>query len=120
MKKILPNQDVDFRIEILDNDNLINYNVFDSYKVTAYTTNLDEGVILDRTRINDYEINIKADEIANMKNGILKLKYEMKLNDAQYVDGVYSKTGEIITRYFVDLGQDNNENNGIGCRCNCC
>lgn len=119
MKKILPNQDIEFKIELLDeNDDLINYNLFETYTITAYTTDIKDGVVYDRTNITDYVLHISSLDLSNMKNGTLHLKYEINLKDTEYEDGNFTKSGIITTRWYVDFGKDNNENNCI-CRSIC-
>lgn len=119
IKRLFENQDVEFLIQILDNnDELINYQLFDEYKITAYTTNEEDGHVYDRTDIVDYVLHINASDIANLKNGILKLKYKISVNDDSYDDGNYTKVGVIVTRYYLYLGDDNYEG-GCGCGCTC-
>ena len=119
IKRLFKDQDVEFLIQLLDeNEELINYQLFDEYKITAYTTNEEDGHVYDRADIVDYVLHINASDIANLKNGILKLKYKISINDDKYEDGNYTKIGIITTRYFLYLGEDNYEG-GCGCGCTC-
>ena len=119
IKRIFPNQDIEFLIQLLDNnDELVNYQLFDEYTITVFTTDEADGHVYNRDEIIDYVLHVNAADIAGLKNGILKLKYKISVNDDKYEDGNYTKIGIITTRYYLYLGDDNYEG-GCGCGCTC-
>jgi len=115
IKRIFPNKDLEFVIQLLDgNDELINYNLLDVYKITAYTTNIDSGLVYDRADIVDYVLKIDSEDLAKLDDGMLKLRYEVSVKDDSYEDGNYSKIGELITRWYVYI-----HGNECDCGCKC-
>lgn len=115
IKKVNEGEDLQFRIQLLDkNDNLLNYNLFDKYLITAFTSDEKEGVEYDRSDMNDFILSIGWNDLSKLGKGQLKFKYMIEIIDENYEDGKYTKIGYIQTRYFIDKKYENN-----GCNCGC-
>lgn len=113
IKKVNDGEDLQFRIQLLDNDDkLLNYNLFDKYLLTAFTSDENDGIVYDRSDMNDFILSMSWKDISKLDKGQLKFKYMIEIIDDSYEDGSYTKIGYIQTRYFIDK-----KNNGCNCGC---
>mgnify|MGYP003289391464 CR=1 FL=1 len=120
MKTISKGEDFEIKIEIVGKDDeLLNYQLFNKCNFNLFTTDIKNGVLLTRDDFVEFILHCSSEDLSKLKNGNIQIEYTFALDDVHYPDKSFDKNGIITTSYWLNLGDENNEENNES-HCKCC